>query len=227
MIPAPSPVAPPPNASSRVHLADDPQIGRSQRLQTTPPATNLATRPCEQTTKKLVRNASSFTRRGCNITPLYPPAWLRSGGFRMSMKPLLRTLYFPSSIWSTATVRVNTRKPASSGTSGMAFLRKSYGGRLGPVDGMVHHRVDDALRVERRDHRGPGREQRAFELLHVGPRRDGAEVDVGVVGVLAVGLHVGTELRDPLVARLRRRHRLAHDEDAVRGVAELLQRSRA
>ena len=85
------------------------------------------------------------------------------------MKPSLRTLYFPSSIWSTATLRVKMRKPASSGIFGDGVLAEVVRGRLGPVDGMVHHRVDDTLRVERRDHLGTGREQRAFELLHVGP----------------------------------------------------------
>ena len=68
------------------------------------------------------------------------------------MKPSLNTLYLPSSICSTATLRVNTRKPARSGTSGMACLRKSYGAVSGRSIGMVHHCVDDALRVERRDH---------------------------------------------------------------------------
>ena len=86
----------------------------------------------KQAASKLAATAISAERcprsvpRGDNRTSArQPPLAARFGGFRMSMKPPLITLYLPSSICRMATLRVNMRKPASSGTSGIACLRKS------------------------------------------------------------------------------------------------------
>ena len=72
----------------------------------------------------------------------------RFGGFRMSMKPSLNTLYLPFSICSTATLRVNTAEAGEFRHLGHRLLAEVVGRGLGPVDRVVHDRVDDRLRIE-------------------------------------------------------------------------------
>src|SRR4051794_26560212 len=95
------------------------------------------------------------------------------------MKPSLRTLYFPSTIWHTATVRVNTRKLASSGISGMACLRKSYAAIWAGRPDCSPPRRRRPLRVERRDRRvasifltSRGRSEADGQALDAADQRD-------------------------------------------------------